>query len=64
MFRAEALRAAHDGDPAEVAAATDDAMLVEADGGRVLVEAVDGPNLKVTTSADLAVAEALLRGRG
>ena len=64
VFRAEALRSAHDREPAEVAAATDDAMLVEAGGGRILVEAVDGPNVKVTTTADLAVAEALLRGRG
>ncbi|HEY8001911.1 MAG TPA: 2-C-methyl-D-erythritol 4-phosphate cytidylyltransferase, partial [Solirubrobacterales bacterium] len=52
VFRAAALRAAHGGDPATVAAATDDAMLVEAGGGRVLVEPAAGPNLKVTTAAD------------
>ncbi len=59
VFRADVLRAAHD--RADAAAATDDAMLVEAEGGRVLAHAVDGPNLKVTTAADLAVAAALLR---
>jgi 2-C-methyl-D-erythritol 4-phosphate cytidylyltransferase len=58
VFRADALRRAHDaGDAAE---ATDDAMLVERDGGVVLVEPVDAPNLKVTTQADLALAELLL----
>jgi 2-C-methyl-D-erythritol 4-phosphate cytidylyltransferase len=61
VFRADVLRAAHDRDDAS--AATDDAMLVEAEGGRVLVHEVDGPNLKVTTPADLAVADALLRAR-
>jgi 2-C-methyl-D-erythritol 4-phosphate cytidylyltransferase len=57
VFRADVLRAAHDGD---VSAATDDAALVEARGGRVLVHEVESANLKVTTRADLAVAEALL----
>ena len=58
VFRADVLRAAHDGD---VSAATDDAALVEAGGGRVLVHETGAPNLKVTTPADLSVAEALLR---
>ncbi|MET0823247.1 MAG: 2-C-methyl-D-erythritol 4-phosphate cytidylyltransferase [Solirubrobacterales bacterium] len=62
VFRAEALRAAHDRDGGEVAAATDDAMLVEAAGGRVLVEPAPGPNPKLTTAADLATIEALLDG--
>ena len=57
VFRADALRDAHDGD---VSAATDDAALVEAGGGTVLVHETDAPNLKVTTPADLHVAEALL----
>jgi 2-C-methyl-D-erythritol 4-phosphate cytidylyltransferase len=58
VFRADVLRAVHeDGD----LGATDDASLVEAGGGRVAVYPVEGPNLKVTTRADLAVAEALLR---
>ena len=42
------------------AVATDDAVLVENQGGVVLVEEPTGPNLKVTTSADLALAELLL----
>jgi 2-C-methyl-D-erythritol 4-phosphate cytidylyltransferase len=58
-FRAAALRAAH-ATPAE---ATDDASLVEAAGGKVVV--VDGSptNLKITRPADLVMAEALLRAR-
>ena len=36
-------------------------MLIEGRGGVVLVEPANGPNLKVTTPADLAVAAALLR---
>lgn len=58
-FRAAALRAAHAGDPE----ATDDASLVEAAGGKVVV--VDGSplNLKITNPSDLIVAEALLRAR-
>jgi 2-C-methyl-D-erythritol 4-phosphate cytidylyltransferase len=62
VFRAETLRAAHD--RADGADATDDAMLVEAAGGRVLVHDPGGPNLKVTTTGDLAVAEAVLAARG
>jgi 2-C-methyl-D-erythritol 4-phosphate cytidylyltransferase len=57
VFRADALREAHDGD---VPAATDDAALVEAGGGRVLVHETGSPNLKVTTPADLRLAELLL----
>ena len=58
-FRAAALRAAHVGEPE----ATDDASLVEAAGGKVVV--VDGSpdNLKITNPSDLAVAEALLHAR-
>ena len=39
VFRVEALRRALDTDPEEVAEATDEAMLVEAAGGRVLIHA-------------------------
>jgi 2-C-methyl-D-erythritol 4-phosphate cytidylyltransferase len=60
VFRADPLRAAHDGDPATTSGATDDASLVEADGGRVLVHETGAPNLKVTTPADLRLAELLL----
>jgi 2-C-methyl-D-erythritol 4-phosphate cytidylyltransferase len=55
-FRVAALRAAHATD----CDATDDAALVEAAGGTVVVVAGDPRNLKVTTVADLAVANALL----
>jgi 2-C-methyl-D-erythritol 4-phosphate cytidylyltransferase len=58
-FRAAALRRAHRDEPE----ATDDASLVEAAGGKVVV--VDGSplNLKITNPSDLIVAEALLRAR-
>jgi 2-C-methyl-D-erythritol 4-phosphate cytidylyltransferase len=55
-FRADALRAAHAGG----GEATDDAALVEAAGGKVVVVSGDPRNVKVTTPADLAVAAALL----
>jgi 2-C-methyl-D-erythritol 4-phosphate cytidylyltransferase len=60
-FRAPALRTAHaqatttSGTPA-----TDDAMLVEASGGRVRVVPGHAGNLKITTPEDLATAERLL----
>lgn len=60
VFRAEALRAAMASDPERVAAATDEAMLIEAAGGRVLIHPAPAENLKVTTPADLRVAELLL----
>jgi 2-C-methyl-D-erythritol 4-phosphate cytidylyltransferase len=59
VFRTEALRealAAADR-PEE---ATDEAMLVEAAGGTVLIHPVAEQNLKVTTPLDLRVAELLL----
>lgn len=61
-FRAGVLRAAHEhaGDDE----ATDDAMLVERLGERVVIVPGDGRNLKVTTPEDLAVAEALIHARG
>lgn len=55
-FRAAALRAAHQGSPE----ATDDATLVEAIGGSVVVVPGAAANLKVTTQIDLVIAEALL----
>ena len=59
-FRADALRAAHrEGDDA-----TDDAALVEATGGRVVVVPGEPANLKVTTPADLVVASALCVDHG
>jgi len=56
-FRANALRAAHAGAPE----GTDDASLVEAAGGRVVVVEGDPTNLKITTPHDLDVAELLCR---
>ena len=63
-FPVEVLRRAVAAARAEgrLAAATDCASLVEAVGGRVRLVATPGPNLKVTTPADLALAEHLLRG--
>jgi len=60
VFRVEALRTALEGDPDRVAAATDEAMLVEAAGGRVLIHPSSPENLKVTTPLDLRLAEYLL----
>jgi 2-C-methyl-D-erythritol 4-phosphate cytidylyltransferase len=57
-FRAEALRAAHRGEED----ATDDAALVERNGGRVVLVAGMSTNIKITEPADLVVAEALLAG--
>lgn len=63
VFRAEELRAALDAPPERLAAATDDSMLVEAAGGRVLIEPAPVENIKLTTRADLRLVEALLRER-
>jgi 2-C-methyl-D-erythritol 4-phosphate cytidylyltransferase len=62
-FRRAALASALEVDDDVLAAATDDAWLVERAGGRVRV--VDAPreNLKVTTAVDLRVAEGLLAQR-
>jgi 2-C-methyl-D-erythritol 4-phosphate cytidylyltransferase len=61
VFRTDALRRALAGDPGRVGAATDEAMLIEAAGGRVLIHPAPGGNLKVTTPADLRLAELLLQ---
>jgi 2-C-methyl-D-erythritol 4-phosphate cytidylyltransferase len=63
VFRVDALRAALTGDPEEVAAATDEAMLVEAAGGRVLIHPASSENLKVTAPLDLRLAEQQLVAR-
>jgi 2-C-methyl-D-erythritol 4-phosphate cytidylyltransferase len=55
-FRAEALRTAHAGD----GEATDDAALVEAAGGKVVIVPGDPANVKLTVPRDFVVAEALL----
>jgi 2-C-methyl-D-erythritol 4-phosphate cytidylyltransferase len=63
VFRVEALRSALTVDPATIAAATDEAMLVEEAGGKVLIHPSPPENLKVTTPLDLRVAELLLSAR-
>jgi 2-C-methyl-D-erythritol 4-phosphate cytidylyltransferase len=62
VFRTEVLRGALAAAerPEE---ATDEAMLVEWNGGTVLIHPVAEPNLKVTTPHDLRVAELLLAER-
>jgi 2-C-methyl-D-erythritol 4-phosphate cytidylyltransferase len=62
-FRREALEAALDVDASVLAAATDDASLVERAGGTVRVVEASPANFKVTTPHDLQVAELLLAGR-
>ncbi len=63
VFRAEVLREALDRDPAALAAATDDASLVEEIGGTVHVVEAPPQNMKVTNASDLRVAETLLDHR-
>jgi 2-C-methyl-D-erythritol 4-phosphate cytidylyltransferase len=60
VFRTAALRAALEVDADARDAATDEAMLVEAAGGRVLIHPSSPRNLKVTTPHDLRLAELLL----
>ena len=64
VFRADVLRRALDRDVAALAAATDDAALVEDAGGTVCVVEAPPENLKVTRESDLRIAEALLGARG
>jgi 2-C-methyl-D-erythritol 4-phosphate cytidylyltransferase len=61
-FRADVLRDAL-ADPDSFPDASDDAMLVERRGGRVLIHSTSPNNIKVTTPFDLRVAELLLRER-
>ncbi|HEX3542240.1 MAG TPA: 2-C-methyl-D-erythritol 4-phosphate cytidylyltransferase [Acidimicrobiales bacterium] len=58
-FRADALRRAHKAEPE----ATDDAGLIEALGGTVVVVAGDPRNLKITSPDDLIVAAAFMGAR-
>jgi 2-C-methyl-D-erythritol 4-phosphate cytidylyltransferase len=62
-FRRAALVRALDVDDDILAAATDDAWLVERAGGRVRVVEAPRENLKVTTPIDLRIAEGLLAER-
>jgi 2-C-methyl-D-erythritol 4-phosphate cytidylyltransferase len=61
-FDAAVLRAAHDRALQEGIEATDDAALVEQAGGRVVVVQGDERNIKITTPAELELAEALMSG--
>jgi 2-C-methyl-D-erythritol 4-phosphate cytidylyltransferase len=64
-FRADILRRAHDEALRTGLSATDDAMLVEAIGSRVVVVEGEEANFKITTLEDLRRAEALIKaGRG
>jgi 2-C-methyl-D-erythritol 4-phosphate cytidylyltransferase len=60
VFRSEALRRALGADPSRVEAATDEAMLIEVAGGRVLIHPSSPENVKVTTRFDFEVAEMIL----
>jgi 2-C-methyl-D-erythritol 4-phosphate cytidylyltransferase len=70
-FRATALRSAHEqgsgggrtADGTDAVPATDDAMLVEAGGGRVRVVPGQLDNIKITTTDDLEAAERLVSAR-
>ncbi|HEX2095873.1 MAG TPA: 2-C-methyl-D-erythritol 4-phosphate cytidylyltransferase [Solirubrobacterales bacterium] len=62
-FRTAALREALEAYPEDGPEPTDEAMLVEAAGGRVLLHRAPGENLKVTTPFDLQVVELLLSDR-
>jgi 2-C-methyl-D-erythritol 4-phosphate cytidylyltransferase len=60
-FRRELLIAAHrNGDPNEIVA-TDDAELVERIGGKIEIVEGSATNLKITTPADLDLAEAMAK---
>ncbi len=63
VFGAEVLRRALDVPDEVLAAATDDASLVEGVGGSVCVVEAPAENIKVTTPVDRQVAEALFAAR-
>jgi 2-C-methyl-D-erythritol 4-phosphate cytidylyltransferase len=60
VFRADILRLALERDAAALAAASDDAWLVDDAGGVITVVESYPENLKVTRASDLRIAEALL----
>jgi 2-C-methyl-D-erythritol 4-phosphate cytidylyltransferase len=64
VFRRAALERALEVDAETLAAATDDAWLIERSGGRVIVVRAPAENIKVTTAFDLRVAKLLLGDRG
>ena len=62
-FRLGLLRRLHDSPEEYLRAATDDASLVEREGGRVEVVAGEKTNIKLTSPEDLVFAEAILAAR-
>jgi 2-C-methyl-D-erythritol 4-phosphate cytidylyltransferase len=63
VFRRASLERALAASPEELARATDDAWLIEREGGSVAVVAASEENIKVTTPRDLRLAELLLAER-
>jgi 2-C-methyl-D-erythritol 4-phosphate cytidylyltransferase len=63
VFRTEMLLRALEAYPDDAPPVTDEAMLVEASGGRMLIHPSSPENLKVTTPLELRVAELLLARR-
>jgi 2-C-methyl-D-erythritol 4-phosphate cytidylyltransferase len=63
VFRRRALERALEADDATLTRATDDAWLVERNGGRVHIVEAPVSNLKVTTAEDLRAAESALQAR-
>ena len=62
-FRIGLLRRLHDLPEGHLRAATDDASLVEREGGRVEIVAGEKTNIKLTSPEDLVFAEAILAAR-
>jgi 2-C-methyl-D-erythritol 4-phosphate cytidylyltransferase len=62
-FRLGLLRRLHDTPEEYLRAATDDASLVEREGGRIEIVAGDKTNIKLTSPEDLVFAEAILASR-
>ena len=62
-FRLGLLRRLHDSPEESLRTATDDASLVEREGGRVEIVAGEKTNIKLTSPEDLVFAEAILAAR-
>ncbi|MDP9439636.1 MAG: 2-C-methyl-D-erythritol 4-phosphate cytidylyltransferase [Actinomycetota bacterium] len=62
-FRLGLLRRIHEAPDEYLGAATDDASLVERDGGRVILVEGEKTNIKLTSPEDLVLAEAILAAR-